>query len=756
MSVLGLAWAVAGRERGAVRRLAGLASGVAVGVALLLLITAAHDALADRSARATWAVGGLPASSLGAAGPAPDQAVAAVARVNGMPGDHFEGRVITRIDVAVAPGSTIELPGIGAAPAPGHYRASPALAELIAAAPNDELEARFGVPDGIISQEGLVSPDSLLVVVGGEVERVAGMVEATVLSDLGGYRYPSSSYRIIAIVGGIAVLFPVVVLISIVTKLGQAARAERFATIRLIGATPRRIAALAALEAGAPALVGALLGVLLYLGIGPLAARVPVEGLRFFPSELRAHWGVVVLVALGTASLASLVAYLTALRSSLRPAIALGGSREQRERVPRWIALLPLALGLVTLTGPAIVLAVSGVQPLDLLPFRLQEGMIVGSFLLVAVGLLLAGPYLSRLVSGLGSRLARSAPGVLAMNRIAKHPRATFRSVSGLVIALFVVTVFAVASTTETSAKTLAEAPPSELVPADALMLTLDVVGNRSPGVAGGTGAAETLGQAEIAARLDPLMNIPGVDRVIMASWADTGDDEGFALAAADARALGIQAAGDGFVLVDQQYFGTVASGTPVRFTPLAPEVANGAEPSLAIVLTDGSEGALERARTAAIAGDIPLMFPPLTRVENTGQITFAGQYAALAWVGVILAMLVSAVSLSVSTIAGMIDRRRVLGLLRLDGMPASTLRRMLVIETALPLLTVFLLSIGLGFATAWALVFGLSSGRRTVSLPDVGYLGLLVICLALAAVAVIAVFRSVRSELPLSATRFE
>ncbi|MBN9448428.1 MAG: FtsX-like permease family protein [Bosea sp.] len=117
--------------------------------------------------------------------------------------------------------------------------------------------------------------------------------------------------------------------------------------------------------------------------------------------------------------------------------------------------------------------------------------------------------------------------------------------------------------------------------------------------------------------------------------------------------------------------------------------------------------------------------------------------------------MLISAIALTVATIAGVLDRRRVLGLLRLTGMPLSTLRSMVALETAVPLLTVLLLSAGAGVFVAWALVTGLNEDR-TVQAPGLDYLLTLGAGLVLAVIAVLASFRAVKRFTSAAATRFE
>ena len=120
------------------------------------------------------------------------------------------------------------------------------------------------------------------------------------------------------------------------------------------------------------------------------------------------------------------------------------------------------------------------------------------------------------------------------------------------------------------------------------------------------------------------------------------------------------------------------------------------------------------------------------------------------------MATVISAVSLAVSTSTAILDRRRVLGLLRLMGMPVSTVQRVVLAEAALPLATVFALCVGLGFLVAWCVVASLTEGRRTVSWPNRSYFLALATSLLLAAAAVVGTFRTARKNTEVAVTRFE
>ena len=115
-----------------------------------------------------------------------------------------------------------------------------------------------------------------------------------------------------------------------------------------------------------------------------------------------------------------------------------------------------------------------------------------------------------------------------------------------------------------------------------------------------------------------------------------------------------------------------------------------------------------------------------------------------------------SVISLDVATIGGIIDRRRVIGLLRLMGMPVRTLRRIIASETALPLGTVFGACIALGVTVAWALVAGLSNGKRTIDWPGPSYYIVIALSVILAALSVLTTLKSAEKNTGFTTMRYE
>jgi ABC-type antimicrobial peptide transport system permease subunit len=142
--------------------------------------------------------------------------------------------------------------------------------------------------------------------------------------------------------------------------------------------------------------------------------------------------------------------------------------------------------------------------------------------------------------------------------------------------------------------------------------------------------------------------------------------------------------------------------------------------------------------------------------MQGTGTVTLQQSFAGLANIGILITALISVISLAVATVAGILDRRRVFGLLRLMGMPVRTLRRIITTETALPLATVFGVSIALGATVAWGIVVALSGGTRDVGWPEPSYYGVVGLCLLLAAFSVRATFSSAERNTGIATTRYE
>ncbi|WP_104128628.1 FtsX-like permease family protein [Cryobacterium sp. Y57] len=712
-------------NRDAKKRLVGISAGVAIGVALLLLIWGAYNGMQQRELRSAWTqLGGQSAVHL-TDQTNPRTAGQVLASVSG---DYYQGQAITRVTVAAESGATVRIPGIDHFPEPGIFLASPALAALINAVPADQLGDRYGTSGGEIPKAALASPDSLVVIVGQTPELLATDVSVYVVSEFTGSAFGGNwAYLTLAIIGGIAILIPVLLLVSIVTALGATQRRERFAPLRLVGATPGVVARIAATETAVTSLAGALAGVILALILAPLAAHVPIDGLTFFVADILVDPISATVIVAATVAVTTFVAWRRARRARFGP---LGTSRQEHERPPRVFSIVPLVAKIVALVATAIALSHDIVIPS-------APVVILAGFVLTTIGLLIAGPYLTFLTSRIAARHAQSAASVIAFNRIRRLPRTTFRSVSGLVLALFLVSVFAIAVTTVKEATAVVD---------DDAHLSMSTLINRP--------LADPTDE-QIAA----LTQAPGVDHVGLAYFRLLELDGPF-LSRSDAEQLGLipespsETDTTDFVAMNPGF----ENSEPITVTA-APaikraELGN----SILLIATDGTPAGLEQARTAAIISGIESYNVPSTRAElqSNDTNTLANSFAGLANIGILITALISVISLAVATIGGVLDRRRVFGLLRLMGMPLRTLRRIIASETALPLGTVFGACIGLGIIVAWTLVAGLSNGARTIDWPGPSYYIVISLSLILAALSVLTTFISAEKNTGITTTRCE
>ena len=229
---LGLQLTLRSGREGLVRLLI-TAAAVAVGVALLLGVLAEFHAFQANANQPCWScTQGAPVpGTLPAHGELWNNSV-----------DFYQGQTISRLDVAaLGPGAPVP-PGITQLPPAGDYYASPALAALLRTVPADELGARFpGRLIGTIGQAGLDGAGDLAIYIGhtpAQANAIPGTTWVTSISSAPAQEVFSPFFRYAFGVGVLAVLFPLLVLISTATRLAADRREERFAALRLVGGTP--------------------------------------------------------------------------------------------------------------------------------------------------------------------------------------------------------------------------------------------------------------------------------------------------------------------------------------------------------------------------------------------------------------------------------------------------------------------------------------------------------------------------------------
>ncbi|GAA2337314.1 FtsX-like permease family protein [Dactylosporangium salmoneum] len=599
--------------------------------------------------------------------------------------DYFDGHGIERIDVGATGPRTPDAPGLPRLPGPGEYYVSPALRDLIAANPYDQLAARFpGHQAGLIGDAALASPDSLVVVVGrtaGEVGGIYGERKVTSLSSEG-HDVPQAALDLVLSVVAGGLLFPVLIFIGTATRLNATRREQRFAAMRLIGATPRQVSTLAAVESTAAAVIGTLLGFALFLPLRSAMAQYGmITGQRPFSSDISPGWLGGVLVAVGVPLAAAVAARLAMRRVRISP---LGVARQVTPKPPSAWRLVPVLAGLLELAY-----FVGRRPPTS----NGQTAAFLPGFLLIMVGLVFAGPWITMVGARFMARRARRLPTLVAARRLADNPRAAFRAISGVVLGLFVVSVATGVIGTIVQERSVRYNSLANVT----MMEQFDFR-------AGGGKVPDEL--------KDRLHAIPGVTFVqpLRFNPDPVPDELGAVIACADLARIpqyGTCAPGAEVVSVYANLIGYGRDRTGAGSVTVWPATALRAADldafpiGMLIVGLDGSTAAHERARTA-----VELAFPdgvmPGTDVDFSGDSrTQLNLFQQLADVIMLFSLPIAGCSLAVAVAAGLAERKRPFSLLRLTGVPLRALRQVVALESAVPLLAVAVLATGVGFAAA-------------------------------------------------------
>ncbi|SDD30983.1 FtsX-like permease family protein [Sanguibacter gelidistatuariae] len=689
MIALGLRLSLSG-GREALVRLVLTAVAVAIGVGLLLVTLAGINAVGTQNDRYAWLQTGAGS---------PPAATAADPMWWMVTADHFDGELIGRVDLAVTGPDSPALPGIASPPGPGEIYASPAMAELLAAAPAEQLGDRYdGRLVGIIGDEALPGPDSLVVMIGHEagelsasgraqqIQAVSTVSPADCSSCAPGIGINAAGTALVLSVVAAALVLPVLIFIGSATRLSAARREQRFAAMRLVGATPGQVRTVSVVESVVASTLGVLLGFGIFALVRPALAQISFTGTRFFLADLALSAVDVVGVVVGVPLAAAVVARLALRRVTISP---LGVSRRVTPAPPSAFRLIPLALGIGELAYFGIVGRPGSTngQVLAYLP----------GILMVMIGLVVAGPWLTMVGSRLIARRTSRPAVLIAGRRLADDPRAGFRAVSGLILALFVGTTAVAIVSTFTGER---GAPPVGSAAAGTLAMSFTEVRQVD-------GPPTTVP----ASLLADLAAVPGVDGALVLRESPSDARNALDLAGSDSyvdcaglaqvSALGRCADGAEVALIS---FEETSDRSDVVWpaAPLSAADLYALAPVRLVVGTDGTLAAVEQARTI-----INRAYPGAPRGPTTGGEGHAQstremeQYQLLATVVVAISLVVAGCSLAVSVAGGLSDRRRPFSLLRLSGVPLAMLRRVVALEAAVPLLIGALVAIGAGLLTA-------------------------------------------------------
>ena len=529
----------------------------------------------------------------------------------------------------------------------------------------------------------------------------------------------ASGVDLIFSVVALALLTPVLIFIATATRLSAARREQRFAAMRLVGARPRQISVVAAVESTVAATAGVAAGFGLFFVLRIPLAAIPFTGEPFFPSDLSLSLRDILVVAIGVPVAAAVAARLALRRVQISP---LGVTRRVTPKPPRAWRILPLLAGLAELG----FFVVHG-RPLTA---AAQTKAYVPGFLLIMIGLVIAGPWLTMIGARIMARRTSRPSTLIAARRLGDDPRGAFRAVSGLVLALFITTV-AVAAITTQDAK---EDHPVGWVSASNVLVD-DLAGQplwAQPGIARrpqltAPGSTRTL--APLLARLSSIHGVesvitvraggqPTLPRALLggsvagfpSAWQETGPvPAGLVSCAQLDRVPGLGRCPTGAAAVSFPKF--LDASPPAKslgkITWPAADIPARQLGGLGLdsidVATNGSQSAVEQARTELEnANPYPGFNAPQTLGQATVELTTAtNAYQRLADVVILASLTIAGCTLATAVAAGLADRKRPFSLLRLTGARLATLRRVVALEGAVPLLAIAAISIGVGFGAA-------------------------------------------------------
>jgi len=538
------------------------------------------------------------------------------------------------------------------------------------------------------------------------------------------------------------------VLISTATRLAADRREERFAALRLVGGTPADIRVIASVEAMVSAFLGAVLGTVIFLLVRPALAGAALIGTPYFESDLTPTiWGYLAMLV-GVPVAAAVAALISLRRVQVSP---LGVSRRATPKPPTFWRLAPLVLG--------VALFVFGLSATsrDSIGAPAYPGLLI-----TMVGLVIAGPWLTAQAARLFGRVARGSSALLASRRLADNPRAAFRSVTGLVLAVFLGTMVG----TLIPAVNATEASPSAAALSNVL---LDQVG-LSPqagaqllsglgGISGATAyplyslysqpAPGSGGKTKIAPGSHPgdgrrRARGSAGDTVVSCSVM-----RGLAVLGQCAPGLAAVQADTSSLFSDNPSDNTkpVVSASNTAYTGDLAEL-----PLQAVLVRVNTPAELERVRTFLAVNAPPQESggqgqsptPPRTFGETLQiRLDRAATLEKLVYAAVALTLLVAGCSLAVAVGGGLVDRKRPFTLLRVSGTQIGVLSTVVLLEAAVPLAAATLIAAGIAYGTSMLAFIRLAPAGTAI--PQLGH-----DYYTLMAIGLVAAFAVITVTLPL------
>jgi hypothetical protein len=241
----------------------------------------------------------------------------------------------------------------------------------------------------------------------------------------------AGTYQMLSVLALALLVVPLAALGGAAARLSARRRDDRLATLRLLGATPGLVARMTVLESTVIAVLGSLVGVLLYLAGMPLVGLIPFGGEAIGAGSLWVGFRLLAAVVASVAVLAALSAALGLRQVTISP---LGVRTRQTAPRVHWFRLV---LGVAAIVAAYLGLTIYSAFD----DFAVMIG-IFGTAFAVGVGILnLIGPLAVSIAAKVSLRMASTPAKLIAARGILEFPKAAWRQVSGVAMTSFIAVV---------------------------------------------------------------------------------------------------------------------------------------------------------------------------------------------------------------------------------------------------------------------------------------------------------------------------
>lgn len=695
------------------RRFLLLATSLGVGILLLFLTIAGLNGLSGRMNSTSWRQTVIQSSALShqelTTEAEPLYALLSGPNVS----SSWRDKEINETRLAASGPSSPEFQGMPT-PGGGEYYVSPGLKKVIEEHPEDAIGSRFGEKLlGVIPDRYVSSPDELSVVSGVELAAVKELESsgASVMKLYSISQEPSINPTYANIItpviylGAFLALLPVMLLISAAAQLSNSQQEQRYAALRLIGASRAQVRRTLIVESLVVSATGAIIGLALYSVVQPLTLEFRFNDMRFWSHEVAISF-----IQIGTIIISALV-FTTFIKwrsmryTQLSPLSVV--RRNVHHKQLHWWRLIPLTLGL-----GAIGFLASPLYGMVQDTYNNAAVMLAfSSIAMLSFGIIIAGPFIVQRLAGLIARHAKRAETLLGMRYIANNPLGALRTVSGVTVALLIGGFLLVCANGMQSfmAQSVSDDVYSRLQPNTALLGTHVGAGNPLPG-----------GQEATLQGLDYVDNVTEVKQVsytYMLMSCQTADKY-FETRCPDNKhyigmSFNLQVSPDDlYGSTEEEIYRQIdASGPYADISAVTPNYLIKLNPSSIDKLrsfvsshyaNDASVGAYLFDGTSS---NTPFVHPLIKESEE------------LARIGIVATSVVAIISLAISITGKLMERRYSLINLRLVGMTTRSLKQVVVIESLVPLLSVTVMSSVTGMTAGFVLLgrLGLEPTMRNI-----------------------------------------